>query len=109
MLDDSGAVDNELNCGVFRLRWGKGEKCDGYANSGQDPESGTQWGLRGQAPSGTPISTPACKTDRIVRVRQDGASGSSMGVGGNQTTVPRQADHAPFSQSDRNHVDLKCR
>ncbi len=42
MLDDSGAVDNELNCGVFRLRWGKGEKCDGYANSGQDPKSGTQ-------------------------------------------------------------------
>ncbi len=71
MLDDPGAVDNELNCGVFCLRWGKGEKCDGYANAGQDPESGTQLGLRGQAPSGTPISTPACKTDWIVRVRSD--------------------------------------
>ncbi len=71
MLDDPGAVDNELNCGVFCLRWGKGEKCDGYANSGQDPESSTQLGLRGQTPSGTPISTHAYKTDWIVRERSD--------------------------------------
>lgn len=26
----------------FLLGWGKGEKSDGYANSGQDPESGTE-------------------------------------------------------------------
>ncbi len=50
MLDDPGAVDNELNCGVFASGGAKVRNVMVMLIQVKIPESGTQLGIKGPGP-----------------------------------------------------------
>lgn len=80
MLDDSGAVDNELDCGVFASGGAKVRNVTVMLIQAKIPILALSEGDEAMTPQGLPSPPQHAKLMGIVscapRQRQDGASGS---------------------------------